>query len=384
MRIAMVTPYSLPNIGGIEKVVHALSKELVAKGNEVHVVTTNLQFPSTRFRELENTAIDGVYVHRIRVLARTTRFFSYPSKGGAIFVGLAKMLNLIKPDIIHFHNIGAPLLGYMAYRYAKKNSVKFVFHPYYHDKYPFTVRNILLNYMGSVMKRSDLVITATQIERDQLVAKYALEPNRIKIIPYGVFRERLVDDILYQQLREEYGSTKNILYVGRIEENKGIRYLLSAIEIVQKTLDVKLFIIGRGDLSAFQGYIDTSIGKANIVFLGEVDEQTLNTYYKFCDLFTSATLYESFGMIFVEAMSNGKPIVTTRVGAVPEVVQDEVGLLVPPRRSDELAYGIVQILTNQQAYEEMSRQGYQKAQEFYWDSIAVQYLEEYRRLTETR
>jgi glycosyltransferase involved in cell wall biosynthesis len=117
----------------------------------------------------------------------------------------------------------------------------------------------------------------------------------------------------------------------------------------------------------------------NVVFTGAVDQSTKEVYMKNCDVFCVSPRTESFGVVYLEAMSYGKPIVTTNVGGVPEVLGD-VAILVPPDDSSSLANALITVLTEKTKAASFGTRGIQRAKQFNWEIIANKYEDLYRKL----
>lgn len=149
-----------------------------------------------------------------------------------------------------------------------------------------------------------------------------------------------------------------VLYLGRLEKRKGIQELFAAIDKVHARLPNVRFIIAGADNSASDGfkhrtglsypaYFQKRYPQCTtaVTFLGEVSEEKLHALYQSCDLFVAPSLYESFGLIYLEAMNYAKPVVGCRAGGIPEVVEDGVtGRLVEPENADQLAAALYDLL----------------------------------------
>lgn len=165
------------------------------------------------------------------------------------------------------------------------------------------------------------------------------------------------------------GRERRILYVGRLERRKGIHSLLEAIpRVLESSATASFEIVGRdsdcGEGMSWQERWEKDASPAfkdRVQFCGEVGEVELARFYEACDLFVAPSLYESFGLIYVEAMAHGKPVIACRAGGIPEVVADgETGLLVPPGDSGSLAGAILRLLGDEELMGRLGTAGRQR------------------------
>jgi glycogen(starch) synthase len=150
-------------------------------------------------------------------------------------------------------------------------------------------------------------------------------------------------------------DTVTVLYVGRLEARKGIDVLLAAMpRVLAANPHIRLRIVGDNTIARpgtatsyleawrAQGHMQQWPGR--VVFEGRVDDATLRAAYRSCDLFVAPSRFESFGLVFLEAMREAKPVIGSQAGGMPEVVSDGVtGLLLPPGDSGALADAILRL-----------------------------------------
>lgn len=193
---------------------------------------------------------------------------------------------------------------------------------------------------------------------------------------------------------EQFGThvdsiSKYVLFVGRLEHRKGIRSLLKAIpSVLNATRNVEFRIAGR-DSDAGDGHTwrerwerAGSAFNGRVKFLGEVGEADLHELYSNCAIFVAPSQYESFGLIYVEAMAHGKPVIACRTGGVPEVVVDgETGFLVPVDDPPSLAEAILRLATDEGLCRQLGSAGRARYErEFSAKIMATRTLDLYRRL----
>ena len=185
-----------------------------------------------------------------------------------------------------------------------------------------------------------------------------------------------------------------VLFVGRLEKRKGIMSLLQAIpKVLQRVPNVR-FVLAGADNSAndgfrgktgtdYQSYFLANFNSAasRVQFLGSVSEESLQALYQSCDLFVAPSLYESFGLIYLEAMNYAKPVVACQAGGVPEVVDHQnTGLLVEPASADALAEAIISLLGSPRKLREMGLAARQRVLDrFTYTEMARSFASVYRR-----
>ena len=177
---------------------------------------------------------------------------------------------------------------------------------------------------------SDAIVTHTTRHRDAVCTVDGYSPDRFVIIPHGIH-----DAVVVPDGRVDPDDLIRILFVGRFENRKGIDVLLKSIPIIiAKFPNVRFTLAGatgNGDEWAAFQIEQAALMPRWVVAPGRVSEEELTRLYSTCDIFVAPSRYESFGLIYVEAMRFEKPVVGCRTGGVPEVVEDEVtGLLANP------------------------------------------------------
>ena len=208
------------------------------------------------------------------------------------------------------------------------------------------------------------------IANSKFIAQYCSELYRMSnvepiVIPQGI--PVRVSPPAASKTREELVT---VLYVGRLEKRKGIDRLLHAIPEVVREAPYCRFVIAGDDIGeAPQGktYLDYFEGfaspaaRAATTFLGHVEECQLSQLYTDCDIFAAPSLSESFGLIYLEAMTHAKPVVAFRTGAVPEVVaHNESGILVELDNVSELANALIGLIKRLEIRQEMGKRGYER------------------------
>ena len=238
----------------------------------------------------------------------------------------------------------------------------------------------------AVMTLADTLIAATPAEEAQLIDLYGANPQKIAIIPPGVDLERfrpIAKDEAKKRVGIPCGDT-NILFAGRIEPLKGIDTMLRAMALIQERRPEVLHnacmaIIG-GDPWADD--LDEEMARLQqlrtdldihdlVTFLGAKDQDLLPNYYAAAEVVVMPSHYESFGMVALEAMAMGTPVIASEVGGLAHLVKHGVtGYHVPSRDPEALAARIYELLSNQNCRQLLGQQARDYAQQYDWAKIA--------------
>ncbi|MBE3037275.1 MAG: glycosyltransferase [Chloroflexi bacterium] len=251
-----------------------------------------------------------------------------------------------------------------------------------------------------VLARADRIIAATLAEQAQLEWLYKAEPRKVTVIPPGVDTSHFYP-IPADEARQYIGLTPDarmILFVGRIEPLKGVDTLIQAVACLRiKNLKepVHLAVIG-GDPEAAPAEIseemvrlqklcdDLTVGKM-VVFLGKRGQDTLPYYYSAAEVVVMPSHYESFGMVALEAMACGTPVIASQVGGLAFLVQDGVtGYTVPDGDDDILCEKLALILGDESLRQRMGRNAAEYARNYDWEKIARQIVGVYEELVGKR
>ena len=345
------------NWGGIGTYTFHLATGLARAGHSVHVICQSLDID----KEYED---QGVRVHRV-----THKSF-YPFKGPlrefglrweysrSIYQKFKEVIERYQIDIVEAPNLGGEGL---VYSFHKTVPLVTRLHTHFSEvvellgwKRDFDMR-LSCAMETAAIRRSDLVFCSTKAHADLVAREIGMPPEQIRIIPLGV-------PLPVLKPRESENHDPIVLFIGRLEKRKGVDDLIQAIPKVLKEVPLATFlIVGRDSFIkekevSFSGEQKHSYKELllmmlpleyrdRVKFLGYVSQEDLEAYFRSCDLFVAPSLYESFGFIYIEAMSYAKPVIGCAVGGVPEVIKDgETGILVPPQGPHRLAIEIISLL----------------------------------------
>jgi len=247
-----------------------------------------------------------------------------------------------------------------------------------------------------VLEIADRVVAATPAELAQLQFLYQADTRRVVIVPPGVDTCRFYP-IPADEAREFIGVPlcgRMILFVGRIEPLKGLEVLFQAISMMRKRGDLIdesfcLIVIGgepdvssetmSAEMARLQALRDQSGLQDLITFLGKRDQETLPYYYSAAEVVVVPSFYESFGMVALEAMACGTPVVASQVGGLAFLIQDGVtGYTVPVEDPQALSDRLVTLLQDGQIRQQMGQRAAVVARKYAWKNIAEQLVVVYR------
>jgi phosphatidylinositol alpha-mannosyltransferase len=205
-------------------------------------------------------------------------------------------------------------------------------------------------------------------------------PGEYEIIPNGIEIARFGEHVApLSTLRD---GRPTILFVGRFNESrKGLGYLLQALPLVQRVVpNVRLVVVGQGEPERWRSRL-ARLRLDNVYFAGYVSARMLPRYYASCDIFCAPSVgQESFGIVLLEAMAAGRPVVASRIAGYASVVSDGCqGLLVDPAAPHELAQALIRLLQDRGLSERLAELGRRTAAEYDWDRISrrvIRYYEE--------
>ncbi len=237
-----------------------------------------------------------------------------------------------------------------------------------------------------VVADCDLIIASTEKEKAELIRHYSASPEKITVIPCGVNLD-LFQPIDREIARKELSLNhqKVILFVGRIEPLKGLSQLLRALTHLNGKEAPLLLIVGgdeysQGQVQALQKMADELRIDDRITFAGSVSQEKLPLFYSAADVCVIPSYHESFGMVALESLACGTPIVATDVGGMRQIIHHgEMGRIVSDNSPHKLAGEISRLLFNGDQVQD-ARMRREAMAEFSWATIADRILHEYNRL----
>ncbi len=277
-------------------------------------------------------------------------------------------------DVIHLHEPLLPALPVTVLRHSHSLNVG-TFHAFAQSNYAYFYGKPILRYF---VRKLHGRIAVSPPARD-FVSEYF--PGEYEVIPNGIDYDRFVSPRDPLAICREGGP--NILFVGRLEKRKGLKFLLRAMAGVWAHFpQARLIVVGSGPLLEDYRKLVEAHRVENVVFTGFVSSEELPRYYHSCDVFCApSTGQESFGIVLLEAMASGKPLVASDIPGYNSVVNHGVeGFLVPPKDEQALALSLVRLLADTELRAKMGEAGRRRAAEFSWDKVARRVLDFYARV----
>jgi glycosyltransferase involved in cell wall biosynthesis len=233
-----------------------------------------------------------------------------------------------------------------------------------------------------VLKHSDEVCPNS--EATMLGCK-AIYDREYTIIPMGIHMDKFNQKKPRSILQDKYELNDfTILFVGRLAEVKGVKYLLEAAkQIADRGMGFKLLVVGDGPLKTeFESFVNENQLKGQVIFVGWVDSTELNEYYNAADVFVGPSLSEPQGLVFVEALASGTPVVASNVGGIVDIVRDGVnGYLVEPGSSRAIAEKLEYLIQNRSMLTQLGKQARSSVVDrFSWQATVERYNDLFQKL----
>jgi phosphatidylinositol alpha-mannosyltransferase len=356
MKIGLVCPYIYPASGGVAQHVQFLYQGLRLRGHDVRILTAS--HGPQRASEGDIIRLGVGFSVPINASVGTLTF------SPRYLTQIDDMLERERFDILHFHEPFVPFLSLFLLRESTSVNIA-TFHAYagFSPSYEFGSR-ALRGYAA----RLDGRIAVSAAAR-HFIDRYF--PGDYKVIPNGVDVARFATAVPIARWQD---GVPNVLFVGRHESRKGLLDLLKAHRILRRTGGhSRLLIVGSGPQEREARRYVATRGLNGVEFLGRVSDDEKAQLYKTADVYVSpATGGESFGIVLLEAMAAGTPIVASDIHGYKGVVRrGREGLLVPPRQPRELAVAIDQLLRDPARRAEMGESGRARAAEFSWARVTT-------------
>lgn len=398
--IAMISMHTCPlacpeallggrETGGMNVYVRELARELGRRGHRVDVFT--------RFQDENTPQIEPIGENAQVIHLQAGPKAAYDKNKLVLHVdefaaGIADYTRSqgIEYDMIHSHYW---LSGLVAHKLQEMWDVPFVqmFHTLGELKNSVAKNEIDLEVSAriageqQVMRWADRLVAATPLEQDQMVCLYGADPAKISVVPAGVDT-----DMFYPRDRASVRRLLDLpdldipilLFVGRIERLKGIDTLLESAAVVSRYCSgrgLKVLIVGGGGQTEAENaelkrvvelYHDLNL-EEQVEFVGSKPQEMLPFYYSGADITIMPSHYESFGLVAVESMASGTPVIASNVGGLSYTVVDgETGYLVEQENHFQLAERVHTLLKNPELREQMGVQAALHAQQYSWENIA--------------
>lgn len=284
-----------------------------------------------------------------------------------------KNLSTDQFDLFHIHEgVGVEGLS-LPFLFRDKD----IFYSHYAPRNFRLPRSHLHLYWRLVMHKSKKVFALSNYAKSDINFAYGVKNEDIIVTYSGV------DDAFFVNKNNFNKESFNLLFCGRLDgkhQQKGVDILLRAMPHILDNHDVHLTIIGEGNKK--NEYVNMAQNfkiEQKVTFKGFIDPVLMPNYYKKFDAFLLPSRTESFGLVLAEAMASGLPVVSTKVGAIPEVVGTHGGILVDPNEPLKFASAVSKILDDPYLMKKYSQNGQKKVLKYFtWKKVAKRIIKTYR------
>jgi phosphatidylinositol alpha-mannosyltransferase len=368
MKIGLVSPYDLAVPGGVYSHVHHLAENFGELGHEVRVIA-----PSSNVSKLRENEIAIGRPLSIAAGGSIARMSMTPRLAKPV----RRLLREEAFDVVHVHE---PLVSFLPIQFLRFSDAVNVGTFHAARDHPARLYTYTRRLLKAAFRRLDGKI-AVSLAAMRLVQPHF--PGYYNIIPNGVDVEHF--SAPHEPFPELDDGKLNILFVGRLEKRKGLRYLLRAFAAIKPRLpQSRLVVVGAYDERQRRGYERwvRESDLSDVVFAGYAPLEQLPRYHASSHIFCAPnTGNESQGIILLEAMAAGLPVVATNIEGFAAVLTDGVeGSLVRPKDTNALATALIDLATSPDLRQEMSARGRERAQHFSWERVARRVLSYYERL----
>jgi phosphatidyl-myo-inositol alpha-mannosyltransferase len=375
MRVALVTEFYYPHLGGVTEHVHNLAKLLNETGHSAIVITANMRLPATGY-ELQESEADPDYIRRVGTsrIIYSAGSFARVTTGRGLRRQLRSILQREQIDIVHVHGGLNPVLGLLAPEVANELDIPVVatFHSWFR-------RSVLCRmFRRSLQKRLDRHAAAIAVSQPVIDAHARYFKADWEIIPNGVdtsfFRPQL------HQQPPAPQRARELLFLGRLDPRNGLDTILGALPAVAAAFpEVHLTVAGDGPLRPVYERMAKTSGR-KVTFVGRVNGNRPQ-FYSQADLYVCPTTKASFGVTLLEAMACGTPQAVSDITGFRELVgQGNEAVLIPKDEPAAWAAAIVTLLGDEGRRKAMGAAGRAKAERFAWPRVAEQVTGVYRRV----
>ena len=379
--------------GGAEAYIFNISKYLSKMGHDVTILDRKYSR-----NDPDSEHIDGVKIVRLKArifaspiltLSLTMNYISFARQ-------VEKYLATVEFDVVHVHVSIIGLYLAMVNRVLRER----LFYTSHATRRGKTSRTPLdrmaIALENQLVKKVKRTIVLNESVRGELISKTKMNHTDVSILPMGTNTDIFNPAIDIGDIRERYELNRKVivLFVGRIREDKGIEYLIKAANIVFNQSgygDVRFVLVGPTEEFVLKqnhrsSYFEKIVGLIDefnldnyVVLTGAVPFDDLRKLYAAADIFVLPSITEAAPQAVIEAMSSGKPVIGTRVGAVPtQIAEGQSGFLVDPANERQLAEKIKYLIENRQEREVMGTCGRDLAvARSDWSKIAEKLLQVY-------
>ena len=365
-KIALVSPYDHAFHGGVADHINSLAAQFREWGHTVKIVAPC-------------KSADAIDDEDFIPMGRAVPI---PSGGSIARVSFSvwlkpqikQMLEREAFDVVHFHEPFAGLISkdMLSLIDPMESTAIGTFHTYEGTRlYKIGAKHLAMPYFRMLQGR-----IAVSLPAHRFISRHF--PGDYEIIPNGIQVDDFADAEPFEHLKSD--GMINLLFLSRLEKRKGLKYLLGAFSRLKwEWPNLRLLVAGGGEPDADSLRILSERNLQDVVFLGRVSDEDKFRYYKTADIYCApATGRESFGIVLLEAMAAGTPIVASGIEGYSSVItHGREGLLVPPKDEDALADALATLLKDATLRRRLATAGTMNVQEYRWERVARRVMDCY-------
>lgn len=368
-------------VGGLGTHVYELSRCMTELGVEPHIITPRVQgTEDCEYRE-------GVYIHRTGapvVLGRGFKAWAFGFNKEIIRKAVELCDGSVCFDLIHAHDwmvayaarllsqeMGIPLITTIhATEHGRNQGL--------HNRMQREIHDTELN----LALESQRIICCSEFMRQEIHRLFGVDCAKIQVIPNGVsWPQKSLNEMQSIKISGINEEDRLIFFIGRLVPEKGVLCLLKAVSrLVKEVSNVKLVIAGQGPQGKFLKQQAEELGiEDRVLFTGFIKDEVRDWFYQKSEVAVFPSLYEPFGIVALEAMAAGTPVIVSNVGGLAEIIEDGItGLKVSPDNDEELAAALKKVLDDRNLADQLKRNAFQSLKERYsWPNIAQKTVEIY-------
>lgn len=372
LKIAIVSEYYYPLLGGITEHVHHTAKRLQARGHSVTIITSEPGSNGVPAAETMTLAAPVIRIGRSIPLS-SNGSIAHATVGRHLWRDMRAIFRRERFDIAQLHSPLTFTLPAMAVLVSPCPTIG-TFHTYFDGSRIYArLRRPLQKHLVDRLAGETFV---SQCSIDCLERFFALKDPRI--IPNGVDLTWFHPAV--PRLPEFDKSKRTLLFLGRFDQRNGLAIMIDAFALVRRRFkDVRLVVVGDGHRrSAFERQVPAAL-REDVHFVGPAVASRPG-YYATCDIFCSPVAIASFGMTLLEAMATGKPIVATENVGYRDLVGPDEAVLVPRGSTEAFADAISALLADENRQRTMGEHALRKAAQFSWDRVVEETLAFYHEI----
>ncbi|MBE3091657.1 MAG: glycosyltransferase, partial [Candidatus Atribacteria bacterium] len=385
MRIAFFTNCYKPLVNGVVISISSLKESYERKGHEVYIFAPRV----------EDYIDQEKNVFRYRSVNITSKV-KYPLSLPLSFK-VKKVITEFNPDIVHIHH--PFLLSSAAIMYGKKLGIPKILtlhtqyeqYAYYASPIPERVTQKAIKMIISHLAYKTDCVTTPSASMKELIEAYGIK-NRIEVIPNAIdlisFRED--NELKRTEIKKKYHlkeDDKIILFVGRVASEKSIDKIIKSLAIIKKRgiSKEKLLIVGNGSaMDELKQLARTLKVEEDVIFAGAVSYEEIQHYYKMAYVFTIASTTETFGMVTIEALASGVPVLAVKAPGAVDILTDGLDGLLVDNDTEKFANALEKIIREPELREKLSQGALKTSEKYSIDKISERMLNLYREVIEIK